>query len=112
MNIATIILPVVDNRGNSTAGARDLAECKMVRAFGGFTTYPARGAWFNAETGYTLHEPVQKYEIAADWEDRKVVHNLCLIAEAFAVDADQDCVFVSVPGEVIFVKPQRNKHAA
>ena len=62
MREALIILPNLDNRGQSIASAHKALATRLIDAFGGLTMRQAQGSWL--DNGKLYHEAVTEYVVA------------------------------------------------
>lgn len=103
MKLASITLPLLDNRGDSLAFVHDWLELTLVDEFGGYSKVPVQGAWRDDKTGKLYRDSSFRYEFATDagaWQTIKY------LASEAAFLAKQECVFViDTKGEVHFIQP-------
>lgn len=97
--LATIILPTLDNKGQSLALVQDWLEIKLLDTFGGYTAYPVIGAWRN-DKGKTFRDHNIKYEIAIDAFGCGFVQ-LEVIAQELCRLADQEAIFLTDPDGIV-----------
>lgn len=100
-----IILPFNDNEGKPLYAERQETEDRLMSAFGGFTKTAGQGAWQDPKTLKVYREPVLIYSIAAEWSQPQA-ETLRQIARRFCLNARQECVFVSIAGQVEFIEPE------
>jgi hypothetical protein len=102
MKLASITLPLLDNRGNTLVFVHDYLDIQLLAAFGGYTKLPVQGAWKNPVNGKTYRYNSFVYQVATT-DDGKVFE----IARDLARLAAQDCIFVvDTTGEAHFIEPK------
>lgn len=100
---AKIVLPVLDNNGESLIHAEMWLEETLINRYGGFTKSKAYGAW-KSPNGTRFTEEVTVYAVAMDDIIHVakiflgIAHELCEIAEQEAI------YVVTANGEVHYVE--------
>lgn len=100
---AQIVLPTVNNAGQSLAKAHSDLTRSIIAKFGGVTITEGKGAW-TAEDGKLFAEPVDIYTFAAPTDNNS---RQWISARAYALlgEAGQLAIFVRYPdGEVEIVE--------
>jgi hypothetical protein len=117
---ARIILPVLDNEGQSVAAAHKHLRELLAKRFGGFTAISGHGGWVDTG-GELVAEDVTIYDVAVDdenaeklggYEDQNLARSyadgiLQAIARIACIEARQVCVYYREPftGQVSFIGP-------
>ena len=93
MNLYQITLPMRDNLGQDAGVAAAHWQQEARRSAGGYTRWPAKGAWVN-EAGKLFVEPNMLYQVACDAETW--AH---LVWAAFKFFPDQEAIYWVKLGE-------------
>lgn len=86
---ASIILPLLDNRGTPRPHAHTRLVKRLLDTFGGFTSQEVTGQW--VYQGKTFTDLSIKYTVAAEWDHSKMSDFV-----EFATLAGADCLQISV----------------
>lgn len=112
MRVATINVPKLTNAGVPIPAVLDTTIDAILTKFGGATVADGFGCWRNPE-GKVYREPMNIVTVAYDEDDNANDAALTKIAEAVAVDADQEAVYVVYAnGTVAFVEQPKLAAAA
>ncbi len=102
---ARLILPNLDNNGDSLDVTHDVLAEYLIDAFGGFTSQAVQGG-FKGEDGTVYREAGTAYDVALDDSADNQAY-LRGIARWAAGAADQECVYLRQPsGAVEFIEPE------
>lgn len=105
MREARIILPVLDNNGQSLVHAHDYLKRQLCLLFGGYTATASYGGWIDQKTGKLYEEQGTAYDIACEHtqENRAVLVGL---AQMLIELAQQKAIYLRLPnGNVQIVEP-------
>lgn len=97
-------IPLNDNDGKSLRSLIEAFERVVLGAYGGFTSHNASGAWMSPE-GKVYAEPMLRYVVAFDVEDKKLADFWLDIARLSAKVMRQECIYVTLDGAVHFAAP-------
>ena len=93
-----------DNDGNTLIPVNNAFKRTLFDIFGGFTSVSAVGYWKDTLTGNVYTDSVERIVIAAP-VDAHSEHVYLALAQRYAANARQKCVYCIVNGEVHFVEP-------
>jgi len=97
MTEARIILPD-PVMGRSVTVHRELRR-SLIESFGGVTLWGVQGAWIDA-AGDVVEDQSICYLVAGDWNRPGARNRIIDLALRAGVALDQDCVYLSINGEV------------
>lgn len=97
-------IPLDDNEGNSLRDCIKGFERAVLGAYGGFTVSEVSGAWMSPE-GKVYVEPMLRYIVAFDVEDKKLADFWLDLARWSAMTMKQECIYVTLDGAVHFAAP-------
>ncbi len=101
-----LILPILDNDGLSLSKERLQIEDMILRDFGGFNRAASSGAWRDPVSGRVYSDDCLTYTIAGDWSGVVQRRTLEGIARYAARIMRQECIYLSLSGDVQFVAPE------
>jgi hypothetical protein len=108
MKLATIILPVADNKGDDLFFQHEQLKRGLLSRWGGYTVTQGHGSWLSPRNEI-VSEPVRIYHVAMERAD---VIALRTLAASVAHYARQFSVMIVTPcGDVEFVKPAEKERA-
>jgi len=106
MKLAQLILPLLDNNGESLFYQHEQLKHDLLKAWGGYTVQDGAGCWKNV-VGKIMAEQVRVYSIAMSITDAQ---KLRLLALELAAAARQESVMIILPdGTVEFVQPMKEE---
>ena len=111
MKEARLIVPMQNNHGQSLSQLALQVQKRLAETFGGFTLTEGYGGWISP-TGKVHYEPVLVFDIAMDSKVSNI-EALTSIAAKVAKEAEQEAVYVRLPGgSVHFVTAEQASAAA
>jgi len=97
-----LILVLKDNSGNSLEGLNNAVISQVINKFGGATVFPALGYYVSNE-GKTIIDQVLNLIISAEDVPETYAY-LKNISRVYKVGGKQECVYLSTPNGVEFIK--------
>lgn len=108
MREALMILPNLDNAGQSLAPIHRRLRLALANTFGGYTATPSEGGWVSP-SGELMEEPGTLYRVAVP-DGRDTVFET--IAMRAARDAAQEAVYMRLPDGRVNIASLTQKEAA
>lgn len=90
---ARILLPVMDNKGESLWFIHSNLRAELLETFGGFSESSVAGTWKDMETGKIYRDESTAYDIAAEWNAANC-EKLNTLAARFCGLTEQVCLYV------------------
>ena len=103
MNKVEIIIPKMNNSGESLDLVAEGVKRNFCNLFGGYTAIDAEGGWVSNE-GTLFKEPVTVIYSAASKDKSKDAELLLAIAKNVLAITDQEAVFVSIDGQAEIIE--------